>query len=166
MPTVKIDCIATRYEVIGSGAPLLMFSPGGFDATLEKWSTLGVYAKTKMMATLTANFQCIVFDRRETGHSGGRVAAALQDAALEIGADIDRQLLGGDVAVDIGGRDQLDLLAVDRADDAAANFKIVGRDIALDGAGLADDQTADADVALYRAINLQIAAARNVAFEL
>ena len=73
MPTVKIDCIATRYEVIGSGAPLLMFSPGGFDATLEKWSTLGVYAKTKMMATLTANFQCIVFDRRETGHSGGRV---------------------------------------------------------------------------------------------
>ena len=73
MPTVKIDGIATRYEVIGSGAPLLMFSPGGFDATLEKWSTLGVYAKTKMMATLTANFQCIVFDRRETGHSGGRV---------------------------------------------------------------------------------------------
>ena len=73
MPTVKIDCITTRYEVIGSGAPLLMFSPGGFDATLEKWSTLGVYAKTKMMATLTANFQCIVFDRRETGHSGGRV---------------------------------------------------------------------------------------------
>ena len=73
MATVKIDGITTRYEVLGSGAPLLMFSPGGFDATLDKWSTLGVYAKTRMMATLTANFQCIVFDRRETGHSGGRV---------------------------------------------------------------------------------------------
>lgn len=73
MPTVKIDGISTRYEVLGQGEPLLMFSPGGFDATLEKWSTLGVYGKTKMMATLTAHFQCIVFDRRETGLSGGRV---------------------------------------------------------------------------------------------
>lgn len=73
MPTTLIDGIATRYEVLGQGEPLLMFSPGGFDATLEKWSTLGVYGKTKMMATLTAHFQCIVFDRRETGLSGGRV---------------------------------------------------------------------------------------------
>lgn len=73
MATVKIDGIATRYQVLGSGEPLLMFSPGGFDATLEKWSTLGVYGKTKMMATLSAHFQCIVFDRRETGQSGGRV---------------------------------------------------------------------------------------------
>lgn len=73
MAIALIDGITTRYEVLGQGAPLLMFSPGGFDATLEKWSTLGVYGKTKMMATLTANFQCIVFDRRETGASGGRV---------------------------------------------------------------------------------------------
>jgi pimeloyl-ACP methyl ester carboxylesterase len=73
MPSALIDGIPTRYEVHGSGAPLLMFSPGGFDATLEKWSTLGIYSKTTMMATLTANFQCIVFDRRETGQSGGRV---------------------------------------------------------------------------------------------
>jgi pimeloyl-ACP methyl ester carboxylesterase len=73
MPTTTIDGITTRYEVMGQGAPLLMFSPGGFDATLEKWHTLGVYAKTQMMASLTAHFQCIVFDRRETGHSGGRV---------------------------------------------------------------------------------------------
>lgn len=73
MPSVLIDGIQTRYEVQGSGAPLLMFSPGGFDATLDKWSTLGVYGKTKMMAALTAHYQCIVFDRRETGQSGGRV---------------------------------------------------------------------------------------------
>ncbi len=73
MPTVNINGIATRYEVVGSGAPLLMFSPGGFDATLEKWSSLGVYGKTQMLAALTANHQCILFDRRETGQSGGRV---------------------------------------------------------------------------------------------
>ena len=45
MPTAIIDGIATRYEVMGSGPPLLMYSPGGFDATVEKWSTQSVYAK-------------------------------------------------------------------------------------------------------------------------
>ena len=75
MPTTTIDGIATRYEVIGSGAPLLMFSPGGFDATLDKWTSLGIYAKTNMMSALTKAYQCIVFDRRETGLSGGRIEA-------------------------------------------------------------------------------------------
>lgn len=75
MPTALIDGIATRFQVIGSGPPLLMFSPGGFDATLEKWSTLGIYAKTRMFESLTSHYQCIVFDRRECGSSGGRVEA-------------------------------------------------------------------------------------------
>lgn len=73
MPTTVIDGIATRYEIQGSGPPLLMFSPGGFDATLEKWSTLGVYARIKLMDHLVPKYSCIVFDRRETGLSGGRV---------------------------------------------------------------------------------------------
>lgn len=73
MPSIVIDGIETRYEVRGSGEPLLMFSPGGFDATLEKWSSLGVYGKTRMLRPLTERFQCILFDRRETGASGGRV---------------------------------------------------------------------------------------------
>jgi pimeloyl-ACP methyl ester carboxylesterase len=73
MATVVIDGIATRYELRGNGEPLLLFSPGGFDATLEKWSTLGVYASTGMLAALAQRFQCILFDRRETGASGGRV---------------------------------------------------------------------------------------------
>jgi pimeloyl-ACP methyl ester carboxylesterase len=73
MPTVDIDGITTRYEEIGSGEPLLMFSPGGFDATLEKWTTLGVYAKTRMLDHLATKFRCIAFDRRETGQSGGRI---------------------------------------------------------------------------------------------
>jgi pimeloyl-ACP methyl ester carboxylesterase len=73
MPTVAIDGITTRYEEIGSGEPLLMFSPGGFDATLEKWTTLGIYAKTRMLDHLATRFRCIIFDRRESGQSGGRI---------------------------------------------------------------------------------------------
>jgi pimeloyl-ACP methyl ester carboxylesterase len=73
MATATIDGIRTRYEVVGSGPPLLMFSPGGFDATLAKWSSLGVYARIKPMEHLPAKYSCIVFDRRECGESGGRV---------------------------------------------------------------------------------------------
>ena len=73
MPFATLDGIETRYEVVGSGPPLLMFSPGGFDATLEKWSTLGVYARIKPMDHLPSKYRCIVFDRRECGQSGGRV---------------------------------------------------------------------------------------------
>jgi len=71
--TAVIDGITTRYEVLGDGPPILMFSPGGFDATLEKWSTQSVYAKIKLLDHLPKRFTCIVFDRRETGQSGGRV---------------------------------------------------------------------------------------------
>ena len=73
MPTSVIDGITTRYEVVGSGEPLLMFSPGGFDATIEKWSTQGVYARIKPVEHLSRKYTCIVFDRRESGESGGRV---------------------------------------------------------------------------------------------
>ena len=52
-PHAIIDGIATRYEVVGSGPPLLMYSPGGFDATIEKWSQQGVYAKIKPLDHLT-----------------------------------------------------------------------------------------------------------------
>ncbi|MBI4476881.1 MAG: alpha/beta hydrolase [Acidobacteria bacterium] len=73
MATAVVDGIRTRYEVIGSGPPLLMFSPGGFDATLDKWSTQGVYARIKPVQHLSHDYSCIIFDRRETGESGGRI---------------------------------------------------------------------------------------------
>jgi len=68
-----IDGISTRYEVVGSGVPLLMYAPGGLDATIEKWSTQGVYAAIKPLENLSKEYSCIVFDRREAGSSGGRV---------------------------------------------------------------------------------------------
>lgn len=73
MPIASVDGIPTRYEILGSGPPLLMFSPGGFNATLDTWSSLGAYARTKPLEHLSRSYTCIVFDRRETGQSGGRI---------------------------------------------------------------------------------------------
>jgi pimeloyl-ACP methyl ester carboxylesterase len=73
MAFAVIDGIKTRYEIVGSGAPLLMYAPAGFDATLEKWTTQGVYAKTRLLEHLSKKYSCIIFDRRECGQSGGRV---------------------------------------------------------------------------------------------
>jgi pimeloyl-ACP methyl ester carboxylesterase len=70
---IEADGVRTRVEVSGSGPPLLMFSPGGFDATLEKWSALGIYKKIDIMSYLGERFTCISFDRRECGQSGGRL---------------------------------------------------------------------------------------------
>ena len=73
MPSAIIDGIATRYEILGSGPPLLMYAPGGFNAVVEAWSTLGIYAKIKLLDHLPRHYTCIMFDRRECGQSGGRV---------------------------------------------------------------------------------------------
>jgi len=73
MATAIIDGISTRYEVIGSGPPVLMYAPGGFNAVVETWRTQGVYAKIKLLDHLPEKYTCIVFDRRECGQSGGRV---------------------------------------------------------------------------------------------
>jgi pimeloyl-ACP methyl ester carboxylesterase len=73
VPTTLIDGIETYYETIGSGPPLLMFAPGGFNAIIDNWRDLGVYRRTAMLDHLTADHTCIVFDRRESGRSGGRL---------------------------------------------------------------------------------------------
>jgi pimeloyl-ACP methyl ester carboxylesterase len=106
MATAVLDGITTRYEVMGSGPPLLMYAPGGFDATIEKWSTLGVYARVKLLDHLPKRFTCIAFDRRECGQSGGRVEAVgwqsyvAQGKALLDHLDIDRaHLIGGCMGV-------------------------------------------------------------------
>jgi pimeloyl-ACP methyl ester carboxylesterase len=73
MPTAVVDGIATRYEVTGSGPPLLMFSPGGFDSTLEGWRTVGIYRRLRLLDHLGEKYTCVTFDRRESGRSGGRL---------------------------------------------------------------------------------------------
>ena len=73
MPSTVIDGISTHYQVVGQGPPLLMFSPGGFDATIEKWTTQGIYARIRPLEHLSRQYTCIAFDRRESGESGGRL---------------------------------------------------------------------------------------------
>ena len=73
MPTAVVDGIRTRYEVVGSGPPLLMFSPGGFNGALENWTTFGIYRRLNLLEHLAERFRCITFDKRESGRSGGRL---------------------------------------------------------------------------------------------
>jgi pimeloyl-ACP methyl ester carboxylesterase len=73
VPTTEIAGLTTRYEITGEGPPLLLFSPGGFDARLENWATHGIYRRTGLVPRLAERHTCIAFDRREAGASGGRV---------------------------------------------------------------------------------------------
>ena len=73
MSTETIDGLEVRYEIFGSGAPLLMFAPGGFDATLEKWRAASAWSGIDALEALASQFTVIAYDRRESGQSGGRV---------------------------------------------------------------------------------------------
>jgi pimeloyl-ACP methyl ester carboxylesterase len=73
LPTVDIDGIVTRYEITGSGPPILMMAPGGFDSALEKWATTWPWQHILPLQTVASEYSCIAYDRREAGHSGGRV---------------------------------------------------------------------------------------------
>jgi pimeloyl-ACP methyl ester carboxylesterase len=108
MPTAVCDGISTHYEVSGSGAPLLLFSPGGFNGTIENWTTFGIYKRLNLLAHLTQHYTCITFDKRESGSSGGRVERitwndyAAQGLGLLDHLEIERaHLLGGCVGCSI-----------------------------------------------------------------
>jgi pimeloyl-ACP methyl ester carboxylesterase len=108
MPVVDVDGIPTRYEVSGDGPPLLLFSPGGFNAALVNWTAFGIYQRLNLLAHLGEHFTCIAFDKRESGESGGRVEQigwedyAAQGAGLLDALGIDRaHLLGGCIGCSI-----------------------------------------------------------------
>src|SRR2546427_2459658 len=73
MPVATVDGLEVYYETRGSGAPLLMLAPGGFDATIDKWLTTNAWKGINALEMLSSQFRIIVYDRRETGRSGGRV---------------------------------------------------------------------------------------------
>lgn len=73
MPTAVIDGIDTRYQISGDGPPLLMFSPGGFNAVAANWTSFGRYARLRLIDHLAKSYTCVMFDRRESGDSGGRL---------------------------------------------------------------------------------------------
>jgi pimeloyl-ACP methyl ester carboxylesterase len=73
MPTAELDGIETYYEIYGSGTPLLMCAPGGFDATIDKWHVASAWTGMDALKALAAQHTVIVYDRRECGRSDGRV---------------------------------------------------------------------------------------------
>ncbi len=108
MATAVCDGIVTRYEVAGSGPPLLMFSPGGFNATIENWTSFGIYQRLNLIEHLSAHYMCITFDKRESGRSGGRVEQitwndfAAQGAGLLDHLEIEQaHLMGGCIGCSI-----------------------------------------------------------------
>jgi pimeloyl-ACP methyl ester carboxylesterase len=92
LPTAVVDGIPTRYEVTGSGPPLLMYSPGGFDSRLENWADLGIYRRIGILPRLAKEYTCIAFDRRESGLSGGRVERLTWSSYVEQGVGLLRHL--------------------------------------------------------------------------
>jgi pimeloyl-ACP methyl ester carboxylesterase len=73
MPTAVIDGLEVYYETKGSGSPLLLFAPGGFDATIDKWVAASAWKDINALEALALDHTVIVYDRREAGKSGGRV---------------------------------------------------------------------------------------------
>ena len=73
MPIATVDGIDTYYETHGSGSPILMCAPGGFDATIDKWRVASAWTGMDAIEALAAEHTVIVYDRRECGRSGGRL---------------------------------------------------------------------------------------------
>jgi len=70
MPYAEINGISIHYEVSGSGPALLMMAPGGFDSTIEKWTSAGIWSGVKPLETFTNSYTCVAYDRREAGGTG------------------------------------------------------------------------------------------------
>ena len=73
MSNAIVDGIDTYYEVYGSGSPILMFAPGGFDATIDKWRVASAWTGINAIEALAAEHRLILYDRRECGQSSGRI---------------------------------------------------------------------------------------------
>ena len=50
MPNTTLDGIKVEYVVTGTGTPLLMLAPGGFDSTIDSWERRGVWQSLRPLA--------------------------------------------------------------------------------------------------------------------
>jgi pimeloyl-ACP methyl ester carboxylesterase len=71
MPYANIDGIHTRYEVRGDGPPLLLLAPVGSNDTISRRWADRVWRGFRPLEALIPDFRVIVYDRRESGASGG-----------------------------------------------------------------------------------------------
>jgi pimeloyl-ACP methyl ester carboxylesterase len=73
MPFADIEGIKTRYEVLGEGPPLLLLAPVGFDDPISRRWADRVWRGFRPLDALVPHFRVIIYDRRETGGTGGCV---------------------------------------------------------------------------------------------
>src|SRR4029078_9006319 len=73
MPTATLDGIATYYETHGTGTPILMCAPGGFDPPIDQWRPASAWTGIDAVQALGAEHTVILYDRRECGQSGRRI---------------------------------------------------------------------------------------------
>ncbi|MGH7827064.1 MAG: alpha/beta fold hydrolase [Candidatus Binatia bacterium] len=73
MALATIDGLEVHYEIYGSGSPIMMFAPGGFDATMDKWRVASAWTGMNALEALAKEHTLVLYDRRESGKSGGRV---------------------------------------------------------------------------------------------
>jgi pimeloyl-ACP methyl ester carboxylesterase len=105
---VVLDGLRTAFAVQGSGPPVLLFAPGGFDAAADRLSTQPTYRDLQLVERLRAAFTIVTFDKRGAGRSGDRVEAvtwhdyARQGTALLEHLGLGRaHLLGGCIGCSI-----------------------------------------------------------------
>jgi pimeloyl-ACP methyl ester carboxylesterase len=67
MPVMERGNLAIHYETKGSGFPLLLFPPGGMNATIERWGS----SAFNPMEVFSHDFWTITLDQRNAGHSRG-----------------------------------------------------------------------------------------------
>jgi pimeloyl-ACP methyl ester carboxylesterase len=73
IPFEQIRGIKTRYEVLGEGPPLLLLAPVGFEDPISRRWADRVWRGFRPVEALVPRFQLILYDRRETGGTGGCV---------------------------------------------------------------------------------------------
>lgn len=73
MPFADIQGIETRYEVLGDGPALLLLAPVGLEDPISRRWADRVWRGFRPIDALAPHFRVIVYDRRETGGTGGCV---------------------------------------------------------------------------------------------
>ncbi|MBS1218726.1 MAG: alpha/beta hydrolase fold [Proteobacteria bacterium] len=102
MAFATIEGIRTHYQVAGKGPPLLLLVPVGDHASIPQRRLDRVWRGFKPTEQLTRDFQLITYDRRESGHSGGRIEP-LSWTAFARHADALLEHLGIEQAFLLGG---------------------------------------------------------------
>jgi pimeloyl-ACP methyl ester carboxylesterase len=72
MPSFTSGEVSIHYEEFGSGYPVLLFAPGGFQSSIDLWRRQAIDA----IGVLEGSFRAIAFDQRNAGQSRAPIRPA------------------------------------------------------------------------------------------